>query len=106
MNIARLFSAYRILERQLAKEKVRHRVEVSRLHREITELKAERLEWVNRVLKTANVQPIPSPHVINVPKPPVTPVDRPPVGITAKREYMARQQNESIPTAEQVLKVS
>lgn len=124
MNIARLFSAYRLLERQVARERVRHRVEVAHLKRalmeqqetaqlqqahakEVDDLKRELLEWQNRVLAQANIKPLPNPFVVVPPKPETKPILRPPVGMTAKREYLAEQakRQENIPTAEQVLGV-
>jgi hypothetical protein len=83
MNIARLFSAYRILEHTLLRERVRHRVEVARLKREL-------LEWQNRVLQQAHVRPIPFPNETLKPTPPTKPA--PPVGVTAKRTYLAEQE--------------
>lgn len=97
MNLARLFSAYRILERQIARERVRHRVEVSRLKREL-------VEWQNRVLTQAHIKPFPIPG--EIPKPTPTPINRPPIGISDKRAQMARNeqsQPNNNPTAEQIL---
>jgi hypothetical protein len=95
LNIARLFSAYRILERELSRERVRHRIEVVRL-------KAELQEWQNRAMEKHNVRPLYKPE----PKPTI-PAARPPVGITAKREYMANQNKiDNEPSAEAILAVA
>jgi hypothetical protein len=99
MNIARLFSYVRLLEREAARERVRHRVETARLKREL-------LEWQSRALTQAGIKPLPNPFAVVPPKPETKPTLRAPVGQSAKRAYLAEQAGEqNIPTAEQVLGV-
>lgn len=94
MNVARLFTAYQLLETKLMEERERY-------EEEITRLRAERDEWANKVLQLKNVQPLFTPP----PKPEPLP-ERPPVGQIAKNAALARQRQEvNHPTAEQTLNV-
>lgn len=95
MNIARLFSAYRLLERQAARERVRHRVAEMRLRR-------ERDEWANKFL--AKVQ---TPPLFHEPPKAAEPVEPPPIGPSAKRALLAKQnQNSTVKSDEQILEAA
>ena len=87
MNIARWFSAYRLLENALAREQ-----------QEVARLRVELLEWQNKTLAKLGVTPLFQP-----PPKPVEPKDEPPIGPRAKQAFLAKQTDNSVLTAEQIL---
>lgn len=86
MNIARWFSAYRLLEDSLAREQL-----------EVARLRLELQEWQDKVLLIKGVTPIyqPPSKIESLPQPPI--------GISAKRRQIASVPNDEPPTAEQIL---
>src|SRR5689334_5753306 len=87
MNIARWFSAYRLLEDALAREQA-----------EVARLRVELLEWQNKVLSKVGVTPLFQP-----PPKPIEPQELPPVGLRAKQLALAKDAPNRVPTAEEIL---
>lgn len=86
MNIARWFSAYRLLEIALAREQS----EVARLNSELQ-------KWQDRWLQAKGAAPIHNPL------PQAEPIERPVIGISDKRRRLASVPNNDLPTAEDIL---
>lgn len=75
---------------------------LQRERRETARLRRELLEWQNKVLQQARMQPLFTP-----PPKPVEQPERPPIGATAKKLHLAQKQNiNDVPTAEQILEAA
>lgn len=90
VNIARAFTAYRLLERQIAS-----------LEGELSRVRAERTNWQNTVLAKFGVAPLgyQPPEPKEQPPPP-------PIGPTQKRAYMAALPKPSESSAEDILEAA
>ena len=89
-NLARLFSAYRLLEER-----------IKSLEEDKAQLRGERDEWANKFL--AKVQTTPlfySPPKVDEPKPP------PPIGPSGKRAYLASLPQPSVKSDEEILEAA
>jgi hypothetical protein len=74
------------------------RKETARLRRELSEMRAERDEWRDKLLQKVNVTPLFTP-----PPKPVEPHEMPPIGPRAKKLALATQRGpNNNPTAEEI----
>lgn len=87
INLARLFSSYRLLEQHIAA-----------LKEELERERAEKRKWQDAVLGLKGVQPIHS-----APPPPVPQREPPPIGITQLRAREARKEGNGQASEEDIL---